>query len=97
MWMWIVVNQLKVLKLKVKQVLHLWIDNHLGQCACIATELQLHLLDMIEIDMRIAKRVHEVAHLQARHLCHHHQKQGIRRDIKWHASKYIRRALVELQ
>ena len=93
----IVINKREVLKLEVKQVLHIRVDEHLRQSTRVAGELQLHLLNMIEVDMRIAKGVHEVTCLQARHLRHHLQQQCIRCDIEWHTQEDIRRALVELQ
>ena len=52
---------------------------------------------MVQIDVRIAQRMDEVTGLQARHLCHHHEQQGIGGDVERHAQEGVGAALVELQ
>ena len=97
MWVWVVVHEGEVFKLEVEDVVHIRVDEHLWQRTWLSCELQLHLLDMIEIDMRITKGVYEVASLEPCDLCHHLQEQRVGCDIEWHAEEDVRRALVELQ
>lgn len=54
-------------------------------------------MEMIEIDMHVAKGMDEFTWLQAAHLCHHHAEQGVGGDIEWDAEKAVGTSLVELQ
>ena len=49
----------------------------------------MRLLQVVEIEVRIAKRVDELTHLEVTLLGNHHRKERIRGDIEWHAEKYI--------
>jgi hypothetical protein len=51
---------------------------------------------MVLVKVRIAKRMHEIAGLQARDLRHHHGQQRIGGDVEGHAQEDVGRALVEL-
>src|SRR5512142_3044365 len=46
-----------------EDVLHVWIDTHRRQRARAARQLQMRLLDVIEIEMRVAAGPDEVARL----------------------------------
>ena len=61
-----------------------------------ARELLARLVEMIQIEMRIAESVDELARLQTGHLRHHHREQRIGRDVERHAEEDIGRALIEL-
>ena len=95
-WMRVIIHQLKVFVLEVEDVLHVGINLHLGQWTRLAGELQIHLFQMIEVQVRVADGVNEVAGLQARHLSHHHQQERIRGNVERHAQEGIRTALVHL-
>ncbi len=95
--MGIVTYQLEVLELEVEQVLHIGVDNHLGQWARLTGKLELGLLNVVEIQVGIASGVDKVACLIACYLCHHLQQQSIAGNIKRHPQESVGRTLVELQ
>ena len=59
-------------------------------------ELQLHLFQMVTVNMHIAKSMNKLARLQTDNLCHHHSEQCIRGNVERHAQKHIGTALVQL-
>ncbi len=61
-----------------------------------ARELQARLLQMVEIEVRVAKRVDELARLIAGHLRYHDGEQRVGGNIERHAEKDVGRALIEL-
>ena len=67
------IDQLYAMLSNEEEVFDLRVDDHLRQCTCIASELQLHLLYMVEIDMCVTKGVYKVAYFESCHLCHHHE------------------------
>lgn len=93
----VIVFEGEVFVLELEDVLHFRIDAHSRQFARLASELQMHLVEMIEVDVRVASRVNEIARLKSANLCHHHAKQGIRGDVEWHAKEAVRTPLIELQ
>ena len=95
--MWIVTYQLKVLELKVEQVLYIGVDNHLWQRTRLTGKLELGLLDVIKIQMGVTGGVDEVAGLEARNLSHHLQQESIAGDVERNTKEGVGRALVELQ
>src|SRR5581483_10990629 len=72
-----------------EQILHRRIDTHSRQRARGTRKLQAGLLEMIEIKMRVAEGVDEVAWLEIGDLRHHHRQQRVRGDVERHAEKYI--------
>ena len=93
----IVVGEHEVLVSERENVLHLGVEVHVRQRSGLAGELQLHLLDMVGVDMRIAEGVDEVACAEIGYLRHHLQQKGIGGDVERHAEKDVRGALVELE
>ena len=51
---------------------------------------------MVEVDVRIAERMDEIARPQSALLRNHHSQQGIRRYIERYAEERIGTALIEL-
>ena len=87
----------EVLVAEAEDVLHVGIDVHLRQGARFARQLQMYLVEVVQVDVCVAQCMDEVARLQSRHLSHHHQQQGIRRDVERYSQKRVGAALVELQ
>jgi len=58
--------------------------------------LQLHLIEMIGIEVGIAECMHELAGSQMGNLGNHQGKQGIGGDIEGNTEKNIGAALIEL-
>ena len=86
-----------VLEAEVEDALHVGIEHEARQGARRARELQAGLLEVVEIEMRVARGVDKLARLQPAHLRHHLQQQGIARNVERHAEKRVGGALVELQ
>jgi len=51
---------------------------------------------VVQIDVRVPQRVHEVAWLKPAFLRHQHEQEGVTCDIERHAERDVGRALVEL-
>ena len=88
--------QAEVVVVEAKDIRDVRVDIHRRQRIRRARELFVGLLDMIGVDMRIAKRVDELSRLETCRLCHHHREQGIGGDVERHTKEDIRTALVEL-
>ena len=92
----LVIEQLKIVELEIKDGSHVRIDLHLRQRKGLARKLQSGLVQMVEVEMGIAKGVDEVTGLVAGHLGHHHGQQGVGGDVERHAQKDVGAALVKL-
>ena len=92
----IVVRQLEIFVLESKDVVDGGIDVHFGQRTWFARELQTHLLQMVEIDVGVACRVHEIAGAESADLRHHHREKGITGDVEGNAEEGVCTALIEL-
>ena len=95
--MGIVVDELEVLVLEVKEGLDVGVDLHLGQGTGLTGELELGLLDVVQIEMGVTGGVDEVTGFETCHLCHHHQEQGVGGDVEGDAEEGVCRTLVELE
>ena len=82
---------------EVENALHVGIYYHAGQASRCACELQIHLVDVVVVDVCVAKGVDELAGLQSGHLCHHHGQKGVGGDVERHPQEGVGAALVELQ
>jgi hypothetical protein len=71
-------------------------QGHGGQGAGVAAELQVHLLQMVKIEVGVTQGVDKLTRLQIRHLGHHLQQERIGSDIERHAQENVGAALVEL-
>ena len=97
MWVWVVAFKQEVLVVEVEDALHVGIDFHRGQGTRLTGQLEFGLLDVIQIKMRVTRRVDEVTGTETRHLCHHLEQQRIRGNVERYAQEGVCRALVELQ
>gem|GEM_PF-6576071 len=61
-----------------------------------AGQLQFCLVDVVEINVRVAKSVDKSAGFEASYLGHHRQQQRVGSDIKRYAQEHIGAALVHL-
>ena len=76
MRMALVVLYRKIIKREIKYRLHIRVYFHLWQWKWCTLKLQFCLLQMVKIQMRIAKSVYKITQLQTSYLCDHHQQQG---------------------
>lgn len=97
MWPRVIAFEHKILIAESEEVLHVGVELHTRQGARSACQLQLGLLDMVEIKMRVAGGMDEVAGFETRDLGHHLQQQGIGGNVEGHPKERIGRALIELQ
>ena len=92
----IVSDKLKIFVLEIKDVLHFRIDLHHRKGARLTRKLELHLLEMICIDVRVTCSVNEFSWLKTTYLSDHHCKKRIGSDIERHSEEHICAALIEL-
>ena len=71
MRMWVIVQELKIIKSKIKNILHLRVQFHGGQGSWVTPQLQFHLLHVVVVDMGITKGVYKIPRLVAAYLGHH--------------------------
>ena len=74
MGVWIVVLEGEILIFEVEYALHVGIDAHSGERSRVARQLFLHLLEVVGLDVSIAKRVDKLAGFKSGHLSHHHEQ-----------------------
>src|SRR4051794_12868111 len=86
----------EILKLEVEQFAHGGIEPHLRKGARRARQLLTRLIEMVQVEMRVAKREHELTWLEPGHLRHHEREERIRSDVERHAEEKIGAALVHL-
>src|SRR5262245_57808967 len=67
-----VVLQPEILETEGEQVLDLQVDPHRRQRLRRAIELLARLIEVIRIEVRVAKRVDKISRLEAGHLGNHH-------------------------
>src|SRR5690606_4700321 len=67
-----------------------------GQGPGLPGQLQLHLLDVVAVNVHVAESVDELAGLKPRHVGDHHRQQRVAGDVERHAQEKVARALVQL-
>src|SRR4029079_8515447 len=72
------------------------IESQLGKRTRLAGQLLAGLVEMVEIEMRVAERVDEVPDLEAAHLRDHVRDHRVRGAVERRAEEEVARALVEL-
>ena len=58
--------------------------------------MQARLLQVVEIEVRVAQGKHELPGLERSNLGHHEREQRVRSDVERHAEEKVRAALVHL-
>src|SRR5262249_25876636 len=92
----LVILQREVFVLEREDVLHVGIELHLRQRIGAARKLLARLIEVVQIEMRVAERVNELAGLQSSDLRDHHGEQRVRGDVEGNAQENVRRALIKL-
>ncbi len=92
----LVVQHLKIFKLVVEDGVGFALDVQCGVSKWFAAELQRYLLMVVAVDVTVATRPDEVAHIQVALLCHHVGEQGVAGDVERHAQEDVGAALVQL-
>ena len=81
-WVRLVAHQFKILVAKTEYIVHIGIDPHLRRVQGFTGQLLVRLLQVIQVQVRIAQGVHKLAGLQAGHLGHHQGEQGVGGDVE---------------
>ena len=92
----VVADQLEIVEFELEDVFDFRVQLHLRQRAERAGQLEVHLVEVVEIDVCIAKGVDKFAGFEPCYLSHHEGEEGIGRYVERHAQEYIGTALVEL-
>ena len=67
----VVANEFEVFVVEVEDVLDVGVDLHDGQGTRVAGELQTGLLEVVQIEVGVARSMDKVAWFEACDLCHH--------------------------
>lgn len=65
MWMRVIALEGEIIVFKVEKIVDGGVDYHLGQRSRLPGELQTCLVEMIDVEVRIAEGMHEVAGTKA--------------------------------
>ena len=71
-WPRVIVFESEILEFEIKNILYFRIYNHTGQFSRSPRKLLFHLVEMVEIDVRVACGVDKFTRLKTAHLRHHH-------------------------
>ena len=88
-----VVLNFKVVNTKVFDFLHFSLDHNFGELFRLPLELPPQRLHVVQVDVRVAERVHEVPGHEVAHVRDHHREQSVARDVEGDAEAHVRRAL----
>lgn len=91
-----IIDEFEILISEVKQRCNVWVESHLRERKRLLGQLLLNLLDMIQVYMGVAKRMHEIAWLITGDLGKHHCKERIGGNIEGQAKEDIGATLVKL-
>jgi len=86
----------EVFVFEVEDVPDRGIELHNRQLARCTRELFAGLVEVIQVEMRVAECVDEFSRLQSADLRHHQGQQGVRSDVERNPEKQVRAALIEL-
>src|SRR5690349_13729584 len=92
----VVIGEREIFEAEAADIAHCGIDLHLGKRPWFTRKLFAGLVEMISVQVQIAKGVDEFRRLQIANLRHHEREQGITGNIEWHPQKKIGAPLVEL-
>jgi hypothetical protein len=86
----------EILKNKILQARALGVEQHLGQRAAFAGELEPRLLDVVCVEVQVAESVNKGSRFESADLRDHEGQEGIGGDIERNTQEQIRAALVKL-
>ena len=78
----LVPHQFKILVAEAEDIFNVGIDIHLRRRNGFPGQLLVGLLQMVQVQVRIALGVHEFAGRKSGHLGHHQGEQGIGADVE---------------
>ena len=93
----IVLKEFEVLVAEVLQSCDLRIETKRGRGRGVTSELELHLLQVISVDMDVTKAMDEITHLKPCDLSDHMEEESIRSNVEWDPEEDVSTALIELE
>jgi len=90
----LIIHDFEILELVLEQRIGLALDHKPWKRIRSAAQLEVRLLNMVEIQVRIAAGPDKVARFEIALLRDHVGEQCVARNIEWQAKKCIARALV---
>ena len=93
----IVIKEFEVLVAEILQSCDLRIETKSGERAWLTSELKLHLLHVIAVDMDVTEAMDEIAHLKPRDLRDHVEEESIRSYVEWYPEEDVSTTLIELE
>lgn len=94
--MWIVTFKAEVLIAEGEEVFYFGIQPHGGQGARFPGELEARLVEVVGVEVEVAKGVDEVSRLKITNLGDHEGEQAVTGDVEGDAEEEVGTALVEL-
>lgn len=91
-----VVLQGEVLELEIEQGRHRRIEPHGGQGPGIPAQLQPGRLEVVLIEVGVAKGVDELSRVEPADLGHHHGQEGVGGDVERNAQEHVGAPLIQL-
>ena len=86
---WVVAFKFEVLVAEAEDVLHVRINLHHWQWTRLTGDLQSGLAEMVKLEMGVASGVDEISWLEACHLSHHLQQQGVACNVERNAKESV--------
>src|SRR5437762_5691134 len=92
----LIAGDLEILEAERIDLLHVALDDETRQRQGHAFQLLVGLIEMIEIEMRITERMHELASFEAADMSDHVGEQRIGCDVERNTDEYVAGTLIEL-
>src|SRR3989344_1170813 len=96
-WVRVIIFKGEIFVLEPEKVLHRRVEPHARKRLGLAGQLQVHLLQMVQVNMCVPEREDKIPGLQAGHLRGHQKKQRVRGDIEGNAQERVGAPLVKLE
>ena len=94
--MWVVIDEFEVFVAEVFDGPHGGVELHLWERHAVSRELLFRLVEVVCVEVKIAKSVDEVLGLLVANLRDHHGEECVGCDVEGHAEEDVCAALVEL-
>src|SRR6266566_3606420 len=96
MWMCLIVRNFNIFKSKIENRLNVWVELQCWEGKWSTSQLGLHLLKMVHVQMCITDGVDKFTRHQFRNMCDHMCEKRITRNIKRNTEEGIAATLIEL-
>ena len=94
--MGVVAFEREILEDEILEAAAFWIENHAGEGAAVAGELEAGLVEVVRVEVEVAEGVDELAGAEVADLRDHQGEEGVGGDVEGDAEEEVGAALVEL-